>query len=87
MAVLSQPNREEGDGLGKTSPVDFRLVIPYIGRYQRERVGFAHRSRWDRQNDLSNIYTQTASELLWLVTDEITWEQVLKDSRQLKMKP
>lgn len=45
------------------------------------------RPRWDRLIDLSNIYTQTASELLWLVTDEITWEQVLKDSRQLKMKP
>lgn len=42
MAVLSQANWEEGD-VGKTSPVDFRLVITYIGRYQRERDGFARR--------------------------------------------
>lgn len=46
----------------------------------------ADRHRWDGVIDLSNIYTQTASELVWLVTDEITWEQALKDSRQLKMK-
>lgn len=58
-----------------------------VGTRERELDLHTDRPRWDRLIDLSNIYTQTASELLWLVTDEITWEQVLKDSRQLKMKP
>lgn len=45
------------------------------------------RPRWDRAIDLTNLYTKTANDLGWLVTEEITWEQEFRESRPGRVNP
>jgi len=44
------------------------------------------RPRWDRAIDLTNLYTKTANDLGWLVTEEITWEQEFRESKPGRVK-
>lgn len=76
---------EEGDVVGQT----VALIHICIRRYQRDRqicVQVKGRTGWNRAIDLSNTYTQTASVSAWLVTGEITKEQVLMESRRSRMR-